>query len=254
MPNLYDTYRLFFTDTHQNLWVVLKDGRFRLVKPFYAFCGSSSHQNFLLGIDYKDEKSLIIKSPLAFADNTPEDLELKVDSYHYHPSLYEGKKKKLAVIRADLIHPIGTGDLLIYHAYGKRYRFYHQSQSAVHPIFWDTTGDLYFLNPQREIIRLSGKKEITLSTQKAECFCVNHHGTQIAFFANNEITIRSLAFGTEKNFIAFNVECMAFSKDNLGLYFCAKEDIHHCLYFYNFNDKTLSLCGKHSAPIQLLIP
>ena len=245
-------YSLFFADTENKLWAVMKDKRIVFIKSISSFpCISSDFKSFST-VSFDGEKTSLFLQD--FSTDAP-SLLLKQWGYLYYPALYqENKTVQLATIKADLLSPKGKGDLLILQKKRTKFHPLVQLTACVKPIQWHPqTGALYYISAKGALVRTDGKRGEILAPH-ADLFALNAEGSHVAFYDNDTIHVLSLQTGALQTFYAFNVKTLTFSADGKQVYFSSSKEGKFNLYALDCLTGEVDLITPHAFEIIFLCP
>ena len=243
-------YRLFFIDEAGKLWTVLKDGRVRFIKNFESFQTIASDKKTLCGVQFYGEDTQVIQTDLTFEE--PDSSPLFCGKgYFYYPNLWVPKKQKLAIVKADLLNPQGTGDLIIYEKARTKFHPQVKIPAKIAPSVWNTkTKELFYLTAKNALACTDGKSG-QIITDQANLFTLNQNGTEVAYYHQDCITMVSLENGTHKRCLAFEVTTLGYDYDGQILYFATHKD-KSAIYQFDKRTNEVSLVLNHSNPIRLI--
>lgn len=246
-------YNIFIADTENKLWAVMKDGRVVFIKKISSFaCLSADFKSFSTVSFDGERTSLFLQD---FSCDEGGSLLFKQWGYWYYPSFFQkGKSKLLAVIKADLLNPKGTGDLIIFQKKRTQFHPLIQLKASVKPLQWDLkTGDLYYISAKKALVRTDGKHGEILSAD-SDLFALSYDGTHIAFYHNDTIHVLSLQTGSLETFYAFDVKTLTFSADGKGVYFSSSKENKFNLYLLDRATGEVNLVFSHAFEIIFLSP
>lgn len=210
-------YQVFFVDESEKLWSVLKDGRLRFIKSVPAFCTVSSEKKFVCGVEFCGDHTRIIQTPFGF---NPEDFHIIFSrfGYCYYPVLTEEKHPRMALLKADLLNPAGTADLIVYRQARTRFHPVFQVAAQIVPPVW--AGDmLYYITAKGILARTDGAQGERLA-ENVRLFALNEDKTAVAYYDGDSISLVSLETGNTQKIMAFNVTALGFHQGALYFAFC----------------------------------
>lgn len=244
-------YLLFFVDEANKMWTLLKDGRIRFIKECHSFQSLTSDNNSICGVSFNGEKTDVIQTDFTF--NPPEDAPLLSEwGYFYYPTLLNIKKQKIAIIKADLLNPSGTGDLIIFEKARTKFHPKMKLAGKIAPARWNPmTGELYYITAKNALARTNGEKGEIISTQ-ATHFALNPFGTELVYFGNDCISILSLQTGRCTNTIAFDVTALSFGISGNEIYFATEKQGRCGIYKLDKKTGEVVLVINHSCPVRLM--
>ena len=244
-------YSLFFADTENKLWAVMKDKRVIFVKNIASFpCLSADFKSFSTVSFDGENTSLFLQD---FSADLPPIPLLKQWGYLYYPAFYKkSKTTQLAVIKADLLSPKGKGDLLILQKKRTKFHPVMQLTSCVKPIQWHyNSGTLYYISAKGALVRTDGKRGEILAPH-ADLFSLSATGNHISFYDNDTVHVLSLQTGVLQTFYAFNVKTLTFSADGKQVYFSSSKEGKFNLYTLDCATGEVDLITPHAFEIIFL--
>lgn len=240
-------YRVFFVDDNNKLWALFQDGRLCLMKTVPSFCGFSSDHTLLTGVEIDGRQTNIL---WAYANFQKQEFPpiLSCSGYCYFPALLNTPHARIAFLRADLLNPSGTGEMLVYQRARKKYYLIDSFQAAMYPPFFSKTGSLYYISSQKEWMK-KNVDETTVLYPKTTLFTLNSTEEEAAVYC--EETVRWLSFktGQLRQFIAFDVTALGFNETGDMLFFATHKQGRTSLYQYNKTNQEITLVLNHSAKI-----
>lgn len=243
-------YRLFFIDEAGKLWTVLKDGRVRFIKNFESFQVIASDKKTLCGVQFQGEDTNVIQTDLTFEEPETNPI-FSGKGYFYYPNLWVPKKQKLAIVKADLLNPQGTGDLIIYEKARTKFHPLVKIPAKIAPSVWNTgTQELFYLTAKNALACTDGKSGQIIADQ-ADLFTLNKNGTEVAYYNQDCITMISLQNGVHQRCLAFDVTALGYDASSPILYFSTYKD-KGAIYQFDKRTSEVSLVLNHANPIKLI--
>lgn len=243
-------YRLFFIDEAGKLWTVLKDGRVRFIKNFESFQVIASDKKTLCGVQFHGEDTRVIQTDLTFEEPDATPL-FTGKGYFYYPNLWVPKKQKLAIVKADLLNPQGTGDLIIYEKARTKFHPLVKIPAKIAPSVWNTgTRELFYLTHQNALAKTDGKTG-HLVAEQASLFTLNPNGTEVAYYHQDCITMVSLQSGVHQRCLAFDVTALGYDATSPLLYFATYKG-KGAIYQFDKRTGEVSLVLNHAHAVRLI--
>lgn len=251
MTNLIlSLYRVFFTDDNHQLWAVMRDGRVVLMKKIPAFATFSSDRTILTGIELDGNQTRFLWTFANFQKQTFPPV-MSVPGYCYYPALWNTSHALFAFLRADLLSPRGTGDLLIYRKARTKYHLIDQTSGAMYPPFFGKSGALYYINTEGALVKRM-MKEDEIIFQPATCFALNPTEQEYAVYSEETVRWIDFKVGQLRQFIAFDVTALGFDETGSFLFFATHKHGRTCLYQYDKHSQEITLVLNHGTKITAL--
>lgn len=246
-------YRIFFMDEAEKLNAVLKDGRVRPIKTVPSFACFSGAHSCLTGVEFDGKNTNFLCESFGFGTEAPQKL-FSWFGYFYYPCVCEGVHSKVAAVKADLLNPAGTGDLIVFQKARTKYHPVLQLAATIASPTWNqNTGDLYYITAKGALARTDGTKGEILAPV-AQRFCLNKTGGEVAYYDGENLVLVALDTGITRKVPAMDVTAMGYGADD-ELYFGISKDEVHSLYVYHKGvgevslivktvDRITALCGQ----------
>lgn len=245
--SILSLYRVFFVDDNNNLWALFQDARLTFMKKVPPFCSFSSDHTLITGVDLVGRSTQIL---WAYANFQKQDFPpiLSCPGYCYFPALLNTPHAKIAFLRADLLSPNGTGELLIYQKARTKYYKADAFTAAMYPLFYSKTGSLYYISTEQGLMK-KNVDEITEIFPKTTLFALNASEEEIAVYSEETVRWISFKTGQLRQFIAFDVTALGFNQTGDVLFFATHKHGRTGLYQYNKLNQEITLILNHPAKI-----
>lgn len=245
--SILSLYRVFFTDDNNKLWALFQDGRLSLMKTIPSFCSFSSDHTLLTGVELDGKQTKILWTYASFQKQDFPPI-LSCSGYCYFPTLLNTPHAKIAFLRADLLSPNGSGELLVYQKARKKYHLTDSFWAAMYPPFFSKTGSLYYISTQKKLMKKT-VSDVSEIFPKTTLFALNANEEEIAIYAEETIRWISFKTGQLRQFIAFDVTALGFNQTGDMLFFATHKQGRTGLYQYNKFNQEITLVLNHSAKI-----
>lgn len=248
MPNsILSPYKLFFVDENHCLWVIFQDARVAFMKKVPPFCSFSSDHTLLTGVDLDGRQTKILWT---YANFQKQDFlpVLVCSGYCYFPALLNTPRAKIVFLRADLLTPKGTAELLVYQKARTKYYKTDAFKVAMCPPYYSKTGSLYYISTTQSLMK-KNMDEITEIFPKTVLFTLNATEEEIAIYSKGTIRWISFKEGQLRQFIALDVISLGFNRAGDLLFFATHKHGRTALYQYNKFNQEITLILNHSAKI-----
>lgn len=244
-------YQIFFMDEADKLGAVLKDGRVRLIKSVPPFACFSAQKTAVVGVEFDGENTRFLSTSFGFSADESRVLFSRF-GYFYYPAMLEGAHPFVAAVKADLLNPGGTGDLIVFQKARTKYHpIFQVSAQIIPPIWHPQSGELYYITAKGALARTDGKKGEILSPA-AQLFCLNADGSEVAYYDGESLVMVALDTGITRKVPAMDVTAMGYGADAEALFFAVSKEDVHSLYVYHKISAEVSLVLKTSARLTAL--
>lgn len=244
-------YRLFFIDESDFLFVLMKDGRLCKVKKIDSFPALSADFKHLGGVSFDGENTHITQTLLDFDNSSAKEIT-SIFGYFYYPA-FDTNLKKIALIEADLLSPLSSGQLCVFQKKIKNWKKVIEVPAQLKPSFWSRlTDSLFYFNTHNELICLC-HEETTVVAQNVFLAALSPLQSELLSFDGNHIRLYSLLQKSEEIiFPAPYTTALAFDEKAENIFYATSFEGKHAIYSFNrFTQKTYLLC-ETATPIHFL--
>lgn len=245
--SILSLYRIFFIDENHKLWAVVQDNRSQFMKDVPPFACFSSDRTLLTGITLENDQTAI---SWVYADfqNKHFPPVLACSGYCYYPALLNTPHAKVAILRADLLSPHGTGELVIFNKARKKYHQESSFQVSFIPPFFAQSGALFYVAVDNTLIKKTLNESQVLHTH-TKLFTLNGNEDEFAVYADETIRWVSFKQGMLRQFIAFDVTALGFNQTGDTLFFATYKAGSATLYQYHIHTQEIALVLHHPTKI-----
>ncbi len=248
--SILSLYRVFFTDENHQLWAVMRDGRLVLMKNIPPFATFSSDRTILTGIELENNQTHFHWVFANFQKQTFPPIMSHL-GYCYYPAMWNTPHAQFAFLRADLLNPRGTGDLLVFKKARTRYHLVEQLSCAMYPPFFGKSGALFYIDSNNALTkRIMGTSEVLY--KPASYFALSPTEQEYAVYTEETIRWMDFKIGQLRQFIAFDVTALGFDETGHLLFFATHKHGRTGLYQYDKLSQEITLVLNHSAKITAL--
>ncbi|MBQ9089464.1 MAG: hypothetical protein IJY58_00230 [Alphaproteobacteria bacterium] len=248
--SILSLYRVFFTDENHQLWAVMRDGRVVFMKNIPPFATFSSDRTILTGVEI-DGKQTHFNWVFANFQKQVYPPIMSQNGYCYYPALWNTPHALFAFLRADLLNPKGTGDLLIYRKARTKYHLIDEMTCAMIPPHFGLSGALYYIDIHSCLTkRIMGVDEALYP--KVSHFALNPTEQEYAVYCEETIRLIDFKIGLLRQVIAFDVTALGFDETGQYLFFATHKHGRTGLYQYDRQGQEITLVLNHSAKITAL--
>ncbi len=245
--SILSLYRIFFTDDNHQLWAVMRNGRLVLMKDIPPFATFSSDHTVITGVELDGEQTHFLWTLANFQQQ--KSLPIMMQSgYCYYPALWNTPHAQLAFLRADLLNPKGTADILIYKKARTKFHLSDSFSGALLPMFFAKSGALYYIDTQKHFAKRL-MKESQVVCENVTYFALSPNETEYAVYTNDMIRWVDFKIGQLRQFIAFDVTAIGFNETGDSLFFSTCKSGRNSLYQYDKFSQEITLVLNHSAKI-----
>lgn len=245
--SILSLYRVFFTDENHQLWAVMRDGRVVLMKNIPPFATFSSDHTVITGVELNGIETHFLSTMANFQQQKDQQIMIQ-NGYCYYPALWNTQHAQLAFLKADLLSPHGTGEILIYKKARTKFHLTDSFPASMKPPFFSKTGALYYIDTHSHLIKRIMKTNESIYPLITH-FALSPSEKEFAVYTQEVVRWCDFKMGELRQFIAFDVTALGFNETGTLLFFATHKSGRTGLYQYDKFSQEITLVLNHSTRI-----